>query len=132
MKKIKYTLLISILLIMGCSRENSIELSCLPPLYKKDFKIELQVLGSNKSKIKIFDGNTQREVMSGYGENDWNISYRDSLFANFRHIITNRNDRHIYKFNFYVKNSIVFADINIQGVSSVHKTLIFKKLDKSI
>ncbi len=122
--------MILVFTLISCEKENSLKLNCVPPLKKEDFKIELQVLGSQQPITHVFDGKNQQEIVNEYGENDWRINWKDSLFADFRHFKTNRNDKHDYEFNFYTKHNLIYGDVTIKGISSLHKTLIFSKKNR--
>ena len=132
MKKMKCIVLIFVFTLMSCEKESSLKLNCVSPLKKEDFNIELQVLGNQQPITTVFDGKNQQKIANEYGENDWHISWKDSLFVNFRHFKTNRNDKNEYEFNFYKKNNLICVDVTIKGINSLHKTLIFSEKNNNL
>jgi len=86
----------------------------------------MEVLASVPS-TEIYNGEKIFKIPNGYGENEWYFSYNDSLTGYLRHIKTNRNDRHNYRFYFYESNDKYFVDITITGVSKVDATIELKK-----
>lgn len=130
MKLIKGIILISFFSFFGCKKQNELIINSTPPLQNADFKIEMHILGSSKPKTKIFDGKMKYEVLNGYGENDWLFNYKDSLYASFRHFKTNRNDKHKYNINFFTKNDVIYANVSVNGVSSLNKVIAFSSKKK--
>lgn len=130
MKISKIILLLTSLFLFACTNKNEIELDFSKPLQKEDFKIEIQILGSDVNRKVIFDGNLTYDIPNEYGENDWRFNYKDSLYGYFRHFKTNRNDKHNYRFHFFQKGNNIFAAIEINGVSNELKTISFTKNKK--
>jgi hypothetical protein len=50
-----------------------------------------------------------------------------SLYGYFRHIKTNRNDKHNYFYNFYSKDGKYYVDINISGTSYLKQIIELKR-----
>jgi hypothetical protein len=89
---------------------------------ENDIKI---VLTCDNSKTTIFEKGLKSIVPNEYGENDWLISYKDSLFVEFRHFKTNRNSNHKYNCRFYKKQNTLYCDIDIIGSNKFKNTLKF-------
>ncbi|HEY1054634.1 MAG TPA: hypothetical protein VGE24_05845, partial [Emticicia sp.] len=78
-------------------------------------EINVEAVGMESSKVKIVlltianqsgdiiynHSEQQVEIPQEYGENEWLITYSDSLCTRFRHIKYNRNDKHSYHFRFF-------------------------------
>lgn len=112
-------------MFLSCGGKNLLELNFSESLNKRDFKIEMFALGSNTPKTLIFDGKNQNTIPSEYGENDWCFSYKDSLYAYFRHLKTNRKDVHSYNYNFIKNNDKIQVEIRIDGISKLNKIIDF-------
>jgi hypothetical protein len=130
MKFSKLLLLKTILFLYACTNKNEMELDFSNPLKKEDFKIEIQILGSDVNRKVIYDGNIIYDIPNEYGENDWHFNYKDSLYGYFRHFKNNRNDKHNYTFHFFQKENNIFAEIKINGASKELKTISFTKNKK--
>lgn len=63
----------------------------------------------------FFDGKKTNDLPNKYGENDFLITYADSLYFSFRHYKLNRRDQHDYKFDFSLQNDTVYIKTNIKG-----------------
>ena len=85
----------------------------------------MEALGSNTPKVLVYDGHKQYEIPNEYGENEWYFNYKDSVYAYFRHIKTNRNDGHNYSYNFIKSDGKIQVEINIDGVSEIKKVIDF-------
>ena len=127
MKKLFILVFLTFTAFSSCKKRNSLDLKFSETLDKLNFKIEMEVLGSDFSKVLIYDGNKQYTIQNGYGENEWYFNYKDSLFAYFRHIKTNRNDSHNYNYNFIEKNGKIQVEVQIDGVSKMNKIINFTK-----
>jgi hypothetical protein len=125
MKKINKLVFLLFITLFSCGEKNSLELKFLEPLNKLDFKIEMEALGSDTPKALIYDGNKEYEISNEYGENEWYFNYKDSIYAHFRHIKTNRNDIHKYNYNFIKRNGKIQVEINIDGVSRINSVVDF-------
>jgi len=125
MRKINKLLFLLFITLFSCGKKNSLELQFSEPLNKLDFEIEMKALGSNTPKTLIYDGNKQYNIPSEYGENEWYFNYKDSSYAYFRHIKTNRNDSHNYNYNFIKKDGKIQVEISIDGVSNIKKVVEF-------
>ncbi|MDR2206207.1 MAG: hypothetical protein LBE36_08655 [Flavobacteriaceae bacterium] len=66
-------------------------------------------------KTIIYDGTIKNDIPNGYGENDWYVTYEDSLKGYFRHIKTNRNDNHKYLF----RACLNFGIVNLGYISLI-------------
>lgn len=130
MKISKGLLLTTTLFLFACTSENKLELDFSNPLKKEDFKIEIQILGSDVNRKVVYDGDRTYDIPNEYGENDWHFNYKDSLYGYFRHFKSNRNDKHNYKFHFFKRENNVFVEIKINGVSNELKTISFTKNKK--
>lgn len=127
MKKLFLLVFLIFSAFSSCEKRNNLELKFSETLDKSNFKIEMEVLGNDFSKVLIYDGNKQYTIQNGYGENEWYFNYKDSLFAYFRHIKTNRNDSHNYNYNFIEKNGKIQVEVHINGVSKMNKIINFTK-----
>jgi hypothetical protein len=125
MRKINKLLFLLFITLFSCGKKNSLELKFSEPLNKLDFEIEMKALGSNTPKTLIYDGNKQYNIPNEYGENEWYFNYKDSAYAYFRHIKTNRNDGHNYNYNFIKKDGKIQVEISIGGVSEIKKVVDF-------
>lgn len=123
MNAIKYLIALSLLTMIGCKRNNELKLTFSEQIEKYDVKIELEVKHTIPKTI-IYALGHQKSVPNEYGENDWTITYKDSLAGHFRHIKTNRNDTHKYSFKIYQRDTSVLVDISIKGISELNKTII--------
>lgn len=127
MKKLVILVFLIFSAFSSCEKRNNLELKFSETLDKSNFKIEMQVLGRDVSKVLIYDGNKQYTIQNGYGENEWYFNYKDSLLGYFRHLKTNRNDCHNYNYNFIEKNGKIQVEVHIDGVSKMNKIINFTK-----
>jgi len=127
MKAIKYLIALSLLTIIGCKRNNELKLTFGEGIDRRDVKIELEVKHS-LPKTTIYRLGQLEAMPNEYGENDWTITYKNSLIGHFRHIKTNRNDFHKYYLKFYQRDTSLFVDISIKGISELNKTIILTAL----
>lgn len=67
MKFSKLLLLKTILFLYACTNKNEMELDFSNPLKKEDFKIEIQILGSDVNRKVIYDGNIIYDIPNEYG-----------------------------------------------------------------
>jgi len=125
MKKITQLVFLLFITLFSCGKRNSLELKFSEPLNKLDFKIEMEALGSNTPKALIYYGNKEYKIPNEYGENEWYFNYKDSIYAYFRHIKTNRNDSHTYNYNFIKRNGKIQVEINIDGISKINSVVDF-------
>lgn len=63
----------------------------------------------------FFNGKKAEDLPNEYGENDFLITYADSLYVAFRHYKLNRRDQHDYEFDFNLQNDTVYLKTNIKG-----------------
>jgi hypothetical protein len=71
---------------------------------------------SNSRFYTVYEnGNPQRPIENMYGENDFLLTYDNSYYLSFRHIKTNCNPQHDYRFGFYWKEDGLTAKIKIEG-----------------
>ena len=116
----KYLLIIWTVLLAGCS-ENEFALKFSTGFKKEDFTVLLEPEGADDH--IVYAGGIERAIPGEYGENDWIITYKDSLSGIFRHFKTNRNHTHEYAFFIYKINDSVKCDINIDGVDDLKTTI---------
>lgn len=122
----KILILLSFIALLSCKHKtNEFFLTCDRTIKKENVKVKMEVIASLPIAY-VFDGTKEFNIPAGYGENEWYIIYKDSLHAYFRHFKTNRNDRHIYKFNIHCLNGKYFVDIDIKGVNTLKETLELK------
>jgi uncharacterized protein YprB with RNaseH-like and TPR domain len=123
---VMFKIIMSMMLFSGCAnRDNKLELGFDSTIKKEAVNIEMEVLGSIP-KTTIYDRGKEVKIPNGYGENEWYFLYNDTLKGYIRHIKTNRNDNHNYKFSFYEKNEQCFVDVEITGISPLTKTIQLK------
>ncbi|MES2765245.1 MAG: hypothetical protein V4642_05220 [Bacteroidota bacterium] len=67
----------------------------------KFLKIEMSIWGTDYIDQTIFDDFKIYKIPEGYGENDWYLSYKDSLWASFRHFKTKNWRDELYQFHFF-------------------------------
>lgn len=75
---------------------------------------------------EIFRGGPRSEIPNGYGENEWRVSLEGRGKGYFRHIKTNRNDYHKYRFYFYNKEGKHFVHVTVIGISNVDMVIQLK------
>ncbi len=85
--------------------------------------IDLSIQGTRHINKAIFHGGTKQSIPKGYGENDWYLSYNDSLFTVFRHFKTNNWHDHDYHFHFYKSDDKTLCDVNIAGPDPLNQTI---------
>jgi hypothetical protein len=112
--------------IGACGNKNRLNIKVAEDIKRKDIKIVLSALHGS-SNIAIYENELQKPIPNLYGENDWVITYKDSITAKFRHIKTNRNDYHTYFFSIYKKGMAIMADFEVEGISELKKTLELSK-----
>jgi len=122
----KINFFIILLLNIGCSKSNTLEVVVSENFNANDFKIELIIIYSTPL-ITVYENNKIRTIPDGYGENDFIVSYKDSLCARIRHFKTDEEEKHNYKFRFYEKKGDVCCLIEIIGLCDMKE---FVKLEK--
>ncbi len=114
------------MLFSACNKkDNHLTVSVDKFINKQDIKIKMEVLASIPV-TEIYDGKKQWEIPNGYGENEWYFTYKDTLHGYLRHIKTNRNDNHAYKFTFYKEDERYFVDVSIKGDSPLQQIVELK------
>jgi hypothetical protein len=63
----------------------------------------------------LFDKRNIHKPINDYGENDFLITYADSVYLSFRQFKFNRRHQHDYKFHFSLQDSVIFVKVDIQG-----------------
>lgn len=83
-----------------------------------------------------FDGNKKINLSQGMHENDFIITYNDSLYHTFKHEKNDKKAKHFYYFKLYKKNNQVLLAINVDSnikekytcvMSSIKKDSIFSR-----
>lgn len=126
--------LINIVIIIGCFSscryQNKINID-FGDLNPKDFNIKVTI-PPNILKQPIYSDGVYHSIPNEYGENDWTITYRDSLSCKFRHFKTNRRNKHKYRFRLYEKKHDLFCEIDIKGQNKQSMIIKFEKTDFKI
>jgi len=68
----------------------------------------------------IFSNSKSKKIINEYGENDFLITYNDSLYFEFRQFKTNWHNQHSYTFNFIKENESYFVEIKIKGENDLN------------
>lgn len=123
-KNIFLMLIISTLL--GCKPNNQFDVQVSNEINENDITINFFETSLKQIKPIYKNGKKNEEIPLVYGENEWMISYKDSLTLEFTHFKTNRNDKHEYFFKFYKQDGVVWADVNILGIDEFKKTMKLK------
>lgn len=95
-------------------------------LEKQKVKIETGYFTVNrKSDAELFDGKNKTEIFfngqktgllkTGYGENDFLITYDNKYYYQFRHFIFNRHDKYSYNYTLLKKADTIYIEADIQG-----------------
>jgi hypothetical protein len=75
-----------------------------------------QFVFDNKSGYKtIYKNKKGKTIKNEYGENDFLITYNDSLYFEFRQFKTNWHNQHSYSFSFTKEKASHFIEVNIKG-----------------
>lgn len=83
-----------------------------------------------------FDGDKKVNLSQGMHENDFIITYNDSLYHTFKHQKNDTKEKHFYDFKLYKKNNQVLLAINVDSnikekytcvMSSIKKDSIFSR-----
>lgn len=110
-----YILIFSVLFISSCNRINEYSVESNSGVNLEKCRVDLRNLSISREPIPVFYKNTIRNINTEYGENDWLFNYNDSLYANFRHFITNRHDRFKYRFNYIRRSNVFYIEYEIKG-----------------
>ena len=105
---------------------NSIEITSNEGTDLRDIRISLLSYNFDEQDIEtlIFNGETKKTIPEEYGENDWQVSYQNKVFAEFRHFKTNFWHDHHYKFVFRKSDGYIECWVTIDGPDSMTKILI--------
>lgn len=117
---------LAVMLLCACnSGRNEYSVAVDSTVDIKQVVISMEVLASIPP-TEIFRGGPRSEIPNGYGENEWYVSVKDPAKGYFRHIKTNRNDYHKYRFYFYSKEDRHFVHVNVMGISNVDTVIQLK------
>lgn len=128
---ISFLIVLSTYLCYGLVFNNSLSVHAGSGVSKSKIKIRQGFFSINRKNDEelfkepsktIFNGFEIGFLVTDYGENDFLVTYDDVYYFEFRHFITNRNDRHIYNFDLYKNNDTVFCKVNIYGVNGMQFT----------
>jgi len=128
-------IVVSTIVILHNFNFNIVSIDIAPDLNKNDFRIEYNVtsLTDDYSVIyknkTIYDGSNTFQIPEEYGENDFQLIYKDSLYACFRHLKLNSNSDHIYKFQFYKESNKIKCKVSIIGKYNKKTVLTLNKLE---
>lgn len=122
MKK-EYCLIFFLIFTISCSNKNNLATHFENGLNPKDSKIELEIIYSSP-KLTIFCDSVIHEIPNGYGENDWTLSYKDSLYCKFRHFKTKEKANHNYMFKFERKGDGILCQISIDGLNKYENSIV--------
>ncbi|MEN8123350.1 MAG: hypothetical protein ABFS35_23635 [Bacteroidota bacterium] len=126
MKKIIIYIVIGIIVIFNaCNKKNHFDANFKDGLNPKDFKIELRIIYSTPRLI-IFENGLAKNIPNGYGENDWIITYKDSVCYRIRHFKTRGKEPHDYSFQFYKEENNIYCQIEISGINNLKRTVLLK------
>ncbi len=126
---------------IGIINGNKYEVNVKKPLDKADFKIYQGFftinrdndfeLFENNSKTLFYDGRKRRKIITDHGENDFLITYKDSLYYQFRYFKTNCRMIDRLNFSFYQQNDTMFIDMKINGTNRMEFIKSFNEIRKS-
>ncbi|MCG2615712.1 hypothetical protein LZZ85_15535 [Terrimonas sp. NA20] len=126
MKRIFVSLYTGLLFVSaGCKTKNSFLLTVDPPLKIEQVQVKLEII-YHVPLTTIFNGSLYQPVPDGYGENDWQFIYRDSLVGGTRFIKTNRNDHHDYTCRFFEENGVYKVAFRAKGIGTFSDTVELK------
>ena len=107
---------------------NTIQVTAETPLTTQKVKIEFGIsvntinrindsdLFRNRLKyIVLFDEKPQNEMINGYGENDFLVTYDNKYYISFRQFKFNRRNQHDYVFRFFEKDNQPYINVKISG-----------------
>lgn len=107
------------MLLISCN-QNEVRVLTGSDLNHNEVRIELNVLSADISNQVIYKNGVAGKVPNEYGENDWKIFYKDSLYFKFRHFKTNRNNNHVYIFIIdKLNNEELVSTVKIKGKDSI-------------
>ena len=91
--------------------------------YKRDTSIrnytDAFYLKNRDNNSTVYEKGTISQVPNNYGENDFLVTYKDSLYVHFRQFKTNRQNQHTYHFSFTKEKSSYFVAIDITGKNNL-------------
>ena len=130
MKKLTAILVISIL-GTSCSfltNRNSIKVEAKNEIDGNKVKIEHGISATTGNRINdklifaqrdnyqpIYLNGTSKSITNEYGENDFLVTYNDSLYFAFRQFKTNRRNNHLHRFTISREQESYFVQVNIRG-----------------
>ncbi len=86
------------------------------------------IMFEDDSKSMFFDGRKLKMITTDHGENDFLITYKDSLYYQFRYFKTNSRMIDDFKFNFYLQNDSLFLNMEIHGTNKLSFTRSFNEI----
>jgi hypothetical protein len=126
---------------IGIINGNKYEINVKDPLAKTDFKIYQgyftidrdndSELFKNNRKTLFFNGRKLKKITTDHGENDFLVTYKDSLYYQFRYFKTNCRMIDRLDFSFYQQNDSLFIDMQISGTNRLKFLKSFNEISKS-
>lgn len=126
---------------IGIINGNRYAVSVRKPLDKSDFKIYQGFftinrdndfeLFENSSKTLFYSGRKLKKIITDHGENDFLVTYKDSLYYQFRYFKTNCRMIDRLNFSFYQQNDTLFIDMKIDGTDRMEFVKSFNEIRKS-
>lgn len=78
----------------------------------------------------VFDGDKKVNLSQGMNENDFIITYNDSLYHTFKHQKNDKKVKHFYYFKLYKKNNQVLLAITIDSNIKERYTCVMSSIKK--
>ena len=126
---------------IGILNGNSYSIYVDNSLSKNDFKIYQGFftinrendyeLFDNVTRVPFFDGNKKTKIKSDHGENDFLITYKDSLYYQFRYFKTNNRMVDNFNFHFSYVNDSLYVKVNIKGTNTMEFRRPFNSISRS-
>lgn len=88
-------------------------------------------LFENNSKTLFYNGRNLKKIITDHGENDFLVTYKDSLYYQFRYFKTNCRMIDRLNFSFYQQNDTLFIDVKIKGTNRMEFIKSFNEIRKS-
>lgn len=115
----------SILLsLTSCQSPNKLKVFLGHDIKWRQFRVALQTPDTLVKQIPFLADSTGY-VPEFKGEQEWQLYYRDSAVARFKHYKQRAGDRHDYHFLVYKKDSVMVAEITIRGASQLDTMVYF-------
>lgn len=122
-----FCVIVIIIIIVSCNKKNDFDIKFDKNLDSKDFKIEVENFYAFSKKV-IYEKGLLYEIPDGYGENDWTLTYKDSVFCTFRHFKTRENVKHSYFFNFSLKEDKICCHVKIIGLDKFDDNIVLDSI----